>query len=293
MADAASITRASSRPAPEPTNGVVPVVCTMLRRERARALVRAAFPRRRAQLLAVRTREELLATMTHQLVDAVIVDGGVGDEVARVLPLAEDFPSAPFFFVTAMLPTDAPLVGRAIECGCADLLVEGIDEASARSLIQHRGFSQRFDRALADPPLMLGLDSSLQRQVWRSLVRRAGRPVRTEQLAQEHGMSREHLSRSFANGTAPTLKRVIDLVRVLAAAELAKNPGFDVRDVAQVLGFASSSHLSGTTQRLVGAKASSLSRLRSVDLLERFAQTQGEADPRDDGDRSPAESGLP
>jgi len=40
--------------------------------------------------------------------------------------------------------------------------------------------------------------------------------------------------------------------------------------VAQVLGFASSSHLSSTTQRLVGAKASSLTRLRSVDLLDRF-----------------------
>lgn len=293
MADAASITRSPSRPVHEPANGAVPVVCTLLRRERARALVRSAFPRRRAQLLPVRTREELLATMTHQLVDAVIVDGGAGDEVARVLPLAEDFPSAPFFFVTAMLPTDAPLVGRAIECGCADLLVEGIDEASARSLIQHRGFSQRFDRALADPPPTLRLDSLLQRQVWRSLVRRAGRPVRTEQLAQEHGMSREHLSRSFANGTAPTLKRVIDLVRVLAAAELAKNPGFDVRDVAQVLGFASSSHLSGTTQRLVGAKASSLSRLRTVDLLERFAHTQGEPEPGFDGDRPLVESGLP
>jgi AraC-like DNA-binding protein len=293
VADAASITRASSRPAPEPMSGAVPVVCIMLRRERARALVRSAFPRRRAQLLPVRTREELLATMTHQLVDAVILDGGVGDEVARVLPLAEDFPSAPFFFVTAMLPTDAPLVGRAIECGCADLLVEGIDEPSARSLIQHRGFSQRFDRALADPPPTLGLDSPLQRQVWRSLVRRAGRPVRTEQLAQEQGMSREHLSRSFANGTAPTLKRVIDLVRVLAAAELAKNPGFDVRDVAQVLGFASSSHLSGTTHRLVGAKASSLSRLRTVDLLERFTQMQGEPETGLDGDRSSEESGLP
>lgn len=293
MADAASITRAASRPTPEPMPGAVPVVCLMLRRERARALVRSAFPRRRAQLLPVRTREELLATMTHQLVDAVILDGGVGDEVARVLPLAEDFPSAPFFFVTAMLPTDAPLVGRAIECGCADLLVEGIDEPSARSLIQHRGFSQRFDRALADPPPTLGLDSPLQRQVWRSLVRRAGRPVRTEQLAQEQGMSREHLSRSFANGTAPTLKRVIDLVRVLAAAELAKNPGFDVREVAQVLGFASSSHLSGTTHRLVGAKASSLSRLRTVDLLERFTQMQGEPETGLDGDRSSEESGLP
>lgn len=261
----------------EPANLLAPVLCTMLRRDRARALVRTAFPRRRAQLIAVRTRDELQHTLTTQLIDAVILDGGVGEEVSAVLPLAEDFPSAPFFLITALLPTDAPMVARAVECGCADVLVEGVDDAATRVLLHQRGFTPRFDRALAEPPPVLGLETSLQKQVWRSLVRRAGRPVRTEQLAQEQGMSREHLSRSFAAGRAPTLKRVIDLVRVLAAAELAKNPGFDVRDVAAVLGFASSSHLSGTTQRLVGARASSLSRLRTVDLLERFLQQQEEA----------------
>ena len=108
--------------------------------------------------------------------------------------------------------------------------------------------------------------------MWQSVVKRAGRPVRTDQLAKELSVSREHLSRSFATGQAPTLKKVIDLVRVLAAAELSKNSGYDVRDVAEVLGFASSSHLSSTTQRLVGAKASSLSRLRAMDLLERFSR---------------------
>jgi AraC-like DNA-binding protein len=106
--------------------------------------------------------------------------------------------------------------------------------------------------------------------------------MRTDQLARELGVSREHLSRSFALGQAPTLKRVIDLVRVLAAAELSKNAGYDVRDVAEVLGFASSSHLSSTTQRLVGAKASSLSRLRAMDLLERFARQPAPPDT-DDG----------
>jgi AraC-like DNA-binding protein len=262
---------------------VPPVVCTLLRRDRARALVRGAFPRRRALLLSMRTREELLGALTHQLVDLVIVDGGLGDEALRTVPLAEDFPSAPFVLVSSMLPGDAPLVARAIESGCSDVLVEGIDESAARVLLQARGFTPRFDAALAEPPPVLGLATPLQRLVWRSLVRRAGRPVRTEQLAQEHGMSREHLSRSFAVGAAPTLKRVIDLVRVLAAAELAKNPGFDVRDVAQVLGFASSSHLSGTTQRLVGARASSLSRLRTVDLLDRFVVRQAEGP--DDADR--------
>ena len=268
----------------------LPVVCTMLRRDRARALVRGALPRRRAQLIAVRTRDELQRTLTTQLVDAVILDGGVGDEVGTALPLAEDFPSAPFFLITALLPSDAPLVARAVECGCADLLVEGVDDAVARELLLPRGFTPRFERALAEPPSLLGLETPLQREVWRSLVRRAGRPVRTDQLAQEQGMSREHLSRSFATGRAPTLKRVIDLVRVLAAAELAKNPGFDVRDVATVLGFASSSHLSGTTQRLVGAKAASLSRLRTVDLLDRFVQ---QLEAADGGEASTALSGLP
>ncbi|MCU0615660.1 MAG: AraC family transcriptional regulator [Gemmatimonadaceae bacterium] len=274
------------------TSAPAPVLCTMLRRDRARSLVRTAFPRRRAQLIAVKTRDELQHTLTTQLIDAVILDGGVGDEVSAVLPLAEDFPSAPFFLITALLPTDAPMVARAIECGCADVLVEGVDDSATRVLLQQRGFTPRFDRALAEPPAVLGLESTLQRQVWRSLVRRAGRPVRTEQLAQEQGMSREHLSRSFAAGRAPTLKRVIDLVRVLAAAELAKNPGFDVRDVAAVLGFASSSHLSGTTQRLVGARASSLSRLRTVDLLERFLQQQEEAADAAVGETAVSEAPL-
>jgi transcriptional regulator GlxA family with amidase domain len=162
------------------------------------------------------------------------------------------------------------MVARAAECGVSEVLIEGLDDSVARELIVRRAFSTRFERALSVPPPNLGLENALQLAVWHSVVRRAGRPIRTEQLARELDVSREHLSRCFATGRAPTLKRVIDLVRVLAAAELAKNAGYDIRDVAEVLGFASSSHLSSTTQRLVGAKASSLTRLRAIDLLERF-----------------------
>jgi AraC-like DNA-binding protein len=64
-------------------------------------------------------------------------------------------------------------------------------------------------------------------------------------------------------------------VRLLAAAELAKNPGYDIRDVASVLDFASSSHLSSTAQRIVGTKPASLARLRSVDLIQRFCKGHG------------------
>ena len=97
-------------------------------------------------------------------------------------------------------------------------------------------------------------------------------PVRTAALASEVGVSREHLSRHFSTPGAPNLKRVIDLVRMISAAELAKNPGLDIRDVAKILGFASSSHLAVTAQRVLGTRPASLSRLRTVDLIDRFTQ---------------------
>ena len=65
------------------------------------------------------------------------------------------------------------------------------------------------------------------------------------------------------------------LVRLIASAELAKNPGYDLRDVAQVLEFASSSHLSSTAQRVIGTKPASLARLRTVDLIDRFVRGHG------------------
>lgn len=253
-------------------------VVALVRRERARALLRVAFPRRRTPVQQFRTAAEVEAQLTGQLVDAVLVDGGAGEDTARLAARAQDFPSIPFFLVTPLLPQDAPVVARSVAHGVCEVLVEGLDDVVARDLLAARAFSTRFERALAVPPAALALETPLQLSVWRTLVRRAGRPVRTDELARAIGVSREHLSRSFAAGSAPTLKRVIDLVRLLAAAELAKNPGHDLRDVAAVLGFASSSHLSATTQRLVGARAASLARLRGVDLVERFLAHQPSGD---------------
>jgi AraC-like DNA-binding protein len=242
----------------------------LCRRDRSRQLVRGAFPRRRAHVVAARSAADVEELLLKELVDAVIIDAGAGDDAQRLIARADDFSSIPFVLISSLLPVDAPLVARAAESGVCDVLIEGVDDVAARELVSRRAFSTRFERALGTPPAALSLETPLQIAVWQSVVRRAGRPVRTDQLAKELSVSREHLSRSFAVGQAPTLKKVIDLVRILAAAELSKNAGYDVRDVAEVLGFASSSHLSSTTQRLVGAKASSLSRLRAMDLLERF-----------------------
>lgn len=261
-------------PASRTADASAPLLCVvaLCKRDRARQLVRTAFPRRRAHVVSAKSATEVETHLVRELVDAVIIDAGAGDDAQRLIARADEFQSVPFVLVTTLLPADAPLLARAADAGICEVLIEGVDEGAARELVTRRAFSVRFERALAVPPPVLHLETPLQLAVWHSVVRRAGRPVRTDQLAKELGVSREHLSRSFAAGQAPTLKKIIDLVRVLAAAELSKNAGYDVRDVAEVLGFASSSHLSSTTQRLVGARASSLSRLRAMDLLERFTR---------------------
>jgi AraC-like DNA-binding protein len=257
----------------------VPVVITLVRRERVRTVLKAAFPRRRAIVHVARTADDVAAQLRGQLVDAVLIDLSVGEDAIRASHLAGDFPAHPFFALSSAHSSDAPMIARAIEAGVVDVLLDGIDDPLLRDRVQQLGFTRRFAAALELPPPLLGLGHPLQREVWSRIVAHGGRPVRTDALAKAIGMSREHLSRSFARersgqqGEAPTLKRVIDLVRIIAAAELSKNPGHDVKDVAAVLEFASTSHLSVTSQRLVGAKATSLARLRTVDLLDRFARS--------------------
>jgi AraC-like DNA-binding protein len=240
-------------------------------RERVRALARAAFSRRRGRVIAARSADEAARAFRTQLVDAALVDvAGASEETWRVAALAREFPSAPFFGVLPLRAGEAPTLARCAAMEFADVLVDGVDDAVARELVLPRAFSSRFTGALRTPPETLALTTEMQRSAWREVVAHAGRVVRTDSLARAIGVTREHLSRSFATAGAPNLKRVIDLVRVAAAAELAKNPGYDVGDVARVLGFSSPSHLSTTARRVVGTRPTSLARLRTIDLIERF-----------------------
>jgi AraC-like DNA-binding protein len=257
-------------------SGAIPLVVVHTRRERARALLRNAFPRRKGRLVFARSTEEVALALQTSLVDAVVVDIAAGPEEAfKASALAGDYPTAAFFGVTPLRAGDTSALADTAHREFAGVIIEGVDDSVARSLVMRAAFSSRFARALEHPPSSLGLDAPLQRQVWRMVVAHGGRPVRTSVLASELGVTREHLSRSFAANGSPNLKRVIDLVRMIAAAELAKNPGLDLRDVARVLGFASPSHLSTTALRIAGTKPASLTRLRAVDLFERFARGNG------------------
>jgi AraC-like DNA-binding protein len=189
----------------------------------------------------------------------------------RATALAREFPTAAFFAVSPFRPVDAPAIGECAAHGVADILADGVDDALLGPAVVAHGFSARFAAALAEPPAALGLTSALQLGAWQRIIARAGQPVRTQELAASLEVTREHLSRAFAAGSGPTLKRVIDLVRLLAAAELAKNPGCDLQDVARILGYSSRSHLAATTRRMLGTPADSLARLRGVDVVRRVA----------------------
>lgn len=273
----------------------VPTLLLYAPRERARAFVRGAFPKRKWKIVSARDVSEFREIFRTVLIDAALVDIGsataavsaggeaigntahltaasTNDDSWKIASLAHEFPSAPFFGITPLRATDAPAVSRSAALEFTDILIDGIDDSVARDLVSPRTFSARFAAALNDPPQSLGLRTDMQLATWKSILSSAGRPVRTAALAKEVGVSREHLSRHFSAPGAPNLKRVIDLVRMIGAAELAKNPGLDVRDVARILGFASSSHLAVTAQRVLGTRPASLSRLRTIDLIERFTQ---------------------
>jgi AraC-like DNA-binding protein len=256
--------------APPPILLTIAVCAT---RDRARALARAAFPRRRCRLVLARTAGDLERTFRETLVDAALVDvHAPSEDTWRAVHLAVEFPSAPFFALTPLRPSDAAVAARCAAADVADLVTEGMDDGVVRDLVLPRAFTSRFTEALAEPPAALGLAGRLHRDTWSFIVAHGGRPVRTDAIAVALGVTREHLSRSFSAGGAANLKRIIDLVRLLAAAELSKNPGYDVSDVARVLDYASSSHLSTTSQRIAGTKPGSLARLRGLDLVDRFVK---------------------
>ena len=255
---------------------VAPTVLALATRERARSLLKRTFPRQQARLTFARNTGEFSQVFRREIVDAAIVDvAQPTDETWRAAALARDYPSVPFFALAPMRVADGAAVARCAEMDFADVLAEGMDDVGLCELVLAQAFTRRFFTALQDAHRMLGLDAPLQTRAWRVIVSHGGRLLRTEMVSKELSVTREHLSRSFAAEGKPNLKRIIDLVRLIAAAELAKNPGYDVSDVARVLEFASPSHLTSTSLRIVGTRSASLARLRTADLIERFRQGRG------------------
>ena len=246
------------------------IVAAYAPREHTRARIRATLARVHRRGVVARTEADFANAFRTQFVNTALVEVTADDDGHGPAELARDYPSVPFLALTPFRPVDAPAVAKCAELDFADVLADGTDDTLLGHALLAHGFSTRFAAALDTPPEPLALTSPLQRAAWSAIVAHAGQPVRSLEIANVLGITREHLSRSFSASGAPALKRVMDLVRLLAAGELAKNPGYDLASVARLTGFASAAKLSAAVMRLVHAPATALTALRSADLLERF-----------------------
>jgi AraC-like DNA-binding protein len=237
-------------------------------RAEPRRSVKRGYPRAAGSVRLCRTLAAVERLLYQRLVDAVVLDVKAAPPAALALPAR--FPRIPMFVLSALRPDDGALLATCHASGFAGLLVEGVDNAVAGEWIAARTAQVARRAALADAPRLLRLTDRLQLAAWEEILRRIAVPTRTVHLAAALRVTREHLSRQFAAGGAPNLKRVIDLARAACAADLLGNPGYTVRAVVQILGLASPSHLAGLARRVAGATPQELRTVGPGGVLQRF-----------------------
>jgi len=211
--------------------------------------------------------ERLLA---NRVVDAVVIDVKAVPDAGLALP--GRFARIPMYALSAFRPDDGVLMASCHRAGFAGILVEGVDNAASGEWVAARTVQLDRRQALADAPRLLRLTDPLQLGAWEEVQRRVAAPITTAHIAQALRITREHLSREFAVGGAPNLKRVIDLARAACAADLLGNEAYNVAAVARILGYASPSHLAGTARRVAGVSALGLRELGPRGVLQRFVR---------------------
>jgi AraC-like DNA-binding protein len=247
---------------------VVPVVH---RSVSLRAKIRRGLSRRTHRVIGCRSPRHATDVLRRELVDAIVVDVTAG-WAGAAFELARQFPRVPMFALSPFRPDDGRLLAACHNAGFRGTFVEGVDEPVAGQMIANRTASALRREALVDAPRLLRLLEPIQRDVWEKVLTRAAVPITTSDIARAVGWSREHLSREFAAGGAPNLKRVIDLARAAWAADLLANPGYTVATVAELLRYSSPSHLTGSARRIAGVTAQELGMLGPRGVLQRFVR---------------------
>jgi len=247
---------------------VTPLVPVCHPRREARRALQRGYPRRLGAVRCCGSPAAVERLLDARLVDAVVVDVKASPEIWLAMPAR--FPRIPVFAFSAFRPDDGRLLADCQRAGFAGVLVEPVDHAVAGEWIARRTAQAARRRAFADAPRLLRLTDRLQLDVWEEVWRRVAAPTRTADLALALRVTREHLSRAFATGGAPNLKRVIDLVRTACAADLLGNPGYSVGTVARILAYASPSHLAGAARRVTGVSAQELRGLGPRGVLAAF-----------------------
>jgi AraC-like DNA-binding protein len=248
----------------------VAIVAALLESRSTILSLRRAMPRGGLTVASCRGAAGLARLLESRLVEAIITAPRLAN-TSGVRQVLARFPGVPRLLYAPFRPDDGEVLEGYQRTGVA-VAVEGVDDAVLGDLVGRVCLSAERRRALSDAPRVLRLYEKLQQDVWEYLVVNVAAPVRTDQVAQRFQVSREHLSRQFGAGGAPNLKRVIDLTRIACAAQLLGNPGYTSASVAKILGFASSSHLSDTSQRVAGLPAQKLAAVGPRGVLGVFAR---------------------
>jgi AraC-like DNA-binding protein len=248
----------------------VSVVPVFHPRREARRAVQRGYPRAVGSVRLCRSFAAVETVLAHRLVDAVVLDVKSAPDSGLALP--RRFPRIPIYVLSAFRPDDGVLLAACQRAGYAGVLVEGVDNAVSGEWLAARTAQAARREALSDAPALLRLTDPLQLAAWEEVLRRVAAPIRTAHVAQALRVTREHLSREFAVGGAPNLKRVIDLARTACAADLLGNPGYSVGTVARILGYATAGHLAVVARRVAGATARELRDLGPRGVLSRFVR---------------------
>ncbi len=247
------------------------LVCST--RERPRHLLTRAFPRGRAQVHMVREPEDIERALRTMLVDAIIVDllpTTLATSGMRAVEHATRHAPIPAIGLLSPRALDADLVIRLHAAGMSTVLIDGVDDALVRPLLQPVLLTTRFTQR-ADVLLTAHHVGALAESVWRTGVSHTGRLTSVAAVARQLGLSREHLSRSLAAAGAPGPKQLLDLVRLLVVqTQLAA--GVPVARAAARLGYSSASHLARAARLATGITPGRWGGISAEALIARAVQ---------------------
>ncbi len=249
----------------------MPAVAALLERRPAILALRKALPKGEWPLFTARSPSHLATLLHHHCFDAIII----GQDAARgpvFDTLRHGFPAIPIILYVPARSDDSELLRRMHRERVAALAIEGIDEPVLPRMLSRHGLTARRLADLLPLAPRLDLTDDLQRKVWQLIIVNAPHRIDTAWIAGEFDVRRETLSRRFASGGAPSLKRAIDAVRLVAVAQLLRNPGYNVDDAARLLDFSSVSLLQQMARRTFGVSARRVASMEVAHAMMRLAQ---------------------
>ncbi len=255
------------------------VVAALLDSPVALASLRRSLPKGAGQLRGCRTAAALSAVVESELIDAIVL----GARARRSVDLPEirrRFPNLPVILYGVVRSDEGAALLELEGLGIRRIIVEGIDDPMVGELVARSGAAAARREAFAGVPAALRLTEPLQRRAFDLLAATVGKPPSATALARRLRVSREHLSRQFGAAGAPNLKRVSNLLQVLAVKDFVSNPGYDTNAAARRFGFASLSHLRTVVRRVVRLPVEALPSVGLAELVRRFVAQGGRSQAR-------------